>query len=920
MSLGRMTPEAGRVLTRAHAAAVAARRGEVDETDLVGALLDDTAGGFGEALRQAGANVDGVLLALLPSSNGRAGKAALLYPAPALAEALTGARRRAQARGRRETGLADLAEELLGERTGESARARVLELGVKPQEIDRAVASLRATPGGGGDTPRARTLRKFSRCLSDLARNGQLDPVIGRHREVHRLIHVLSRRAKNNPLLVGPPGIGKASIAAGLAQRIADGDAPKALAGKSIFALDLGAVAAGSDYRGVAEERVKAAIDDAREAGGQCILLIADLHTLVRGGQGGPDVGGALKPALASGDLRCIATATPEGYRNHIENDPALARSFQPIFIDEPSVAETVSILRGLRGAYESHHDIHITDEALEAAASLSHRFITEHSLPAKAIDLIDEASARAVIEREMPPAEVDEGKRRAGQLDAELRGMIAEGVEDRLIDAAEEERDRLRIEAAEAERAWHEQRSLGEEARALRDRLEWVELIEAHRSGNGATPNTSRELKQLRRRLDLVEKDLLALQEERRLYKPALGSEDIAQAVAVWTGVPARKVVEDERAKLLGMEETLHERVVGQDKAVTAVSRAVRLARAGMKDPNRPVGSFLFLGPTGVGKTELSRAVAEFLFDDEAAMVRIDMSEYMEKHSVSRLLGAPPGYIGYEDSGQLTEYVRRRPYSVVLFDEIEKAHPDVFNLLLQIMDDGRLTDGHGRTVDFKSVILIMTSNVGGHLYREAIDKPAHELDALLQEEMRSSFRPEFLNRIDAIVRFDVLRKRQIKDIVDIQIRQVNRRLEGGGIVLEAQDAVRDYLADRGFDRLQGARPLKRLIQHEVLEPLADRVLRGEFVAGDTVVLTLGRGGNGVTLRRRRPKRRRPPRSNARSATPEAVDAEDGAAGNPNSSNEEGAAETTNSPLPPERLIHEARTSSPGNYGAPCSE
>ncbi len=919
MSLGRMSPEVGRALARAHETAAAAKRGEVEGGDVVAALLDEAAGGFGEALRQAGANVDGVRQALVPSANGRGGKSALLYPAPPLTAALAGARRRAQGSGRRETGLSDLVEELFGERTGGPVRARVLDLGVKPQEIDRALAALRKTPPGASDVARARTLRKFSRCLTDLARDGLLDPVVGRNAEINRLMHVLCRRAKNNPLLVGPPGIGKASIAAGLAQRIADGDVPKALAGKNVFALDMGAVAAGSDYRGAAEERVKAAIDDARESRGQCVLLIEDLHVLTRGGQGGPDVGGALKPALSSGDLHCIATATPEGYRNHIENDPALARSFQPIFIDEPSVAETVSILRGLRSGYESHHEVHITEEALEAAAGLSHRFVTDRSLPAKAIDLIDEASARAMIEREMPPAEVDAGKRRARQIDTELRGMIADGVEERLIDAAEEERDRLRAEAAATERAWDEQRGLGEQARALRDRLEWVELLEAHRGGNGTGPNTSRALTHLRRKLDRVEKDLLALQEERRLYKAALGGEDIAQVIAVWTGIPARKVVEDERAKLLGMEETLHERVVGQDEAVTAVSRAVRLARAGMKDPNRPVGSFLFLGPTGVGKTELSRAVAEFLFDDEAAMVRIDMSEYMEKHSVSRLLGAPPGYIGYEDSGQLTEYVRRRPYSVVLFDEIEKAHPDIFNLLLQIMDDGRLTDGHGRTVDFKSVILIMTSNVGGHLYREALDRPTSELDGLLQEALRSNFRPEFLNRIDAIVRFDLLSRQQIKDIVDIQIRQVNRRLEAGGIVLEAREAVRDYLADLGFDRLQGARPLKRLIQHEVLEPLADRVLRGEFVAGDTVVLTLGRGGKSVTLRRRRPKRRRAARRGPEDYEIGTLDGEEMPPPGAASNSEDGSAEST-SPLPPERLIHEARTSSPGNYGAPCSE
>ena len=855
MNLGRVSPATIRALALAHDAAVAAKHGEIDGEDVVVALLDDDRSGFGEALRQAGANVVGVRQALSPGSNGR-GRSTLLYPAPALADALGGAWQRSSRRGRREIELPDLLEELLGEHAEAPIRSRVVELGVKPQEIDRAVAALRAQEASDeSDGPRLRTLRKFSRCLTEEAKQGLLDPVVGRHAEIRRLMHVLCRRAKNNPLLIGDPGIGKASIVAGLAQRIADGDVPRSLADKGLFALDVGTVVAGSDYRGVSEERIKAAVEDAHESRGQCILLIEDLHALVRNGPGqGLDIAGVLKPALSAGGLRCIGVTTPEGYRNHIEKDPALERTFQPIFIDQPTMAETVSILRGLRGGYESHHDVRITDEALETAAMLSHRFITERALPDKAIDVIDEASSRARIERETLPSEIDEAKRKANQLAGEVRAMRASGVEGRQVDAIATERDRLRGEVAEAEKAWTEQRALGETVRLVRDRQAWVQVLETHRDGNGAKSETSRALTSLGRKVARAEKELVALQSNKRLYKLDLEGEDVAQVVSSWTGIPLRKLVEDERSKLLGMEATLHERVVGQDKAVTAVSRAVRLARAGMKDPNRPVGSFLFLGPTGVGKTELSRAVAEFLFEDEAAMVRIDMSEYMEKHSVSRLLGAPPGYIGYEDSGQLTEYVRRRPYSVVLFDEIEKAHPDVFNLLLQIMDDGRLTDGHGRTVDFKSVILIMTSNVGGHLYRETIDKPPQELDSLLQEELRSHFRPEFLNRIDGIVRFDLLHRRQIKDIVDIQIGQVNRRLVAGGIALEAKEPVRAYLAELGFDQLQGARPLRRLIQHEVLEPLADRVLRGEFAEGDTVVLSLGRGGKGVTLRRRPPK------------------------------------------------------------------
>lgn len=858
MNLGRASSAVRRALVLAHDVAIAAKSPQIEAEDMVVALLNDNPSGIGEALRQAGVNVSGLLEALTPSSNRRI-KRSLLYPSPVLAEAISAAWNRSHRRGRREIELADLIEELIGEQATSPTRSRILDLGVKPQEIDRALATLKARenlpePKGA----RLRTLRKFSTCLTDQAKQNLLDPVVGRHAEIHRLMHVLCRRTKNNPLLIGDPGIGKTAIVAGLAQRIADGDVPIALEGKDLFSLNMGAAIGGTDYRGVAEERIKVAIDDARESRGQCILVIEDLHGLVRGGS--LDLTGLLKPALSSEDFHCIGLTTLEGYRIQIEKDPSLERIFQPIFIDQPDIPETVSILRGLRGNYESHHDVRISDEALEAAAVLSHRFIADRSLPDKALDVLDEASSRARIERETLPSELDETKRAAQQLAHEIRDMRACGVDKHQLDATVREEDRLKKEVAASEKIWSEQQLLGEEVRSLRDQQTWVQLLVSQRSGSTAKNSPLQALKDLERKLKRCEADLQALQTKTRLYKLDLEGEDIAQVVSSWTQIPLRKLVEDERSKLLSMETTLHQRVVGQDKAVTAVSKAVRLARAGMKDPNRPVGSFMFLGPTGVGKTELSRAVAEFLFDDESAMVRIDMSEYMEKHSVSRLLGAPPGYIGYEDSGQLTEYVRRRPYTVVLFDEIEKAHPDVFNLLLQIMDDGRLTDGHGRTVDFKSVLLIMTSNVGGHLYREAVGKPAQEFDLLIEEELRSQFRPEFLNRIDAVVRFDLLQKRQFKEIIDIQIAQVNHRLATGGISIEVQDAVRAYLADLGFDQLQGARPLKRLMQHEILEPLADRILRGEFVEGDTIVLSLGQGRKSISLRRRGAKRPRPVR------------------------------------------------------------
>ena len=572
---------------------------------------------------------------------------------------------------------------------------------------------------------------------------------------------------------------------------------------------------------------------------------------------------GCSKAALATGEVRCIGVATQEEYRNHIERDAALERRFPAYRVDEPSVEEAVSVLRGLRHRYEVHHGVRITDEALVAASYLAHRFISDRSLPDKAVDLVDEAAAKVVLERDTMPVEVDALERQARQIETELEELgPASRNSTETARRLRQSVDVLRQGALRDRLLWREQKALAERIVADRERLAWHRLIAHAGGGVGAS---ARSIASIERQLASNEARLAELQRDRRLFKLDLAEEDVAQVVASSTGIPLSKLLEDERAKLLEMEGSLHDRVVGQDQAVQAVSNAVRLARAGMKDPNRPVGSFLFMGPTGVGKTELSRALAEFLFDDESAMVRIDMSEYMEKHTVSRLIGAPPGYIGYDDSGQLTEAIRRRPYAVVLFDEIEKAHPDVFNILLQIMDDGRLTDGHGRTVDFRNAILIMTSNVGGHLYRETLGKKKSTLERLLAEALRSHFRPEFLNRIDAIVRFDMLDLEQIKAIVDIQVGLVNRRLEKGQIRLEVTDRVRSYLAGAGFDQLQGARPLKRVIQQEVLEPLALRVLRGEFAEGDVIELAMREGRRKGVLFKKRPKRRSTKRGAAKS-------------------------------------------------------
>jgi ATP-dependent Clp protease ATP-binding subunit ClpB len=661
-------------------------------------------------------------------------------------------------------------------------------------------------------------LEKFGRDVTELAEEGKLDPVIGRDEEIRRVIQVLSRRTKNNPVLIGEPGVGKTAIVDGLAQRIVAGDVPEGLKGKRIWALDIGAMLAGSKYRGEFEERLKAVLTEVRNAEGELILFIDELHTIVGAGaaEGAVDAGNMMKPMLARGELRAIGATTLDEYRKHIEKDAALERRFQPIFVGEPSVADTIAILRGLKERYEAHHGVRIRDAALVAAAVLSDRYIPDRFLPDKAIDLVDESASRLRMEIDSSPLELDEAERRVRQLEIELAAMGKESKDvreplERDLAEAQERRNELAAR-------WSREKEQLERVKEITRKIDELrgEAERAERSGDlqrvaeiqyGELPALEKELEEREGAPDAAEP----------MVKEEVDEDDVAAVVARWTGIPVDKLLEGETEKLIHMEERLHERVVGQDEAVVAVANALRRARSGLQDPNRPIGSFVFLGPTGVGKTELARALAEFMFDDERSMVRLDMSEYMEKHAVSRLVGAPPGYVGYEEGGQLTEAVRRRPYSVVLLDEIEKAHPDVFNILLQILDDGRLTDGQGRTVDFRNTVLIMTSNV-----RSA-------------EGMADVFRPEFLNRIDEIVEFKPLSKEQIAEIVDLQLRRVRERLAERGLQLELADEAKEVLAEAGWDPTYGARPLKRAIQRLVENPLALRLLEGEFAEGDTV-------------------------------------------------------------------------------------
>ncbi|MBL7216064.1 MAG: ATP-dependent chaperone ClpB [Desulfobacteraceae bacterium] len=693
-------------------------------------------------------------------------------------------------------------------------------------------------------------LERFSMDLTAIASKGDLDPVIGRDDEIRRIIQVLSRRTKNNPVLIGEPGVGKTAIVEGLAQRIIQGDIPETLKDKRVVALDMGALIAGAKYRGEFEDRLKAVLKEVTDSQGQIILFIDEMHTLVGAGaaEGAVDASNMLKPALARGELKCVGATTIKEYRKYIEKDAAFERRFQPVMVEEPTVEDTISILRGLKEKYEVHHGVRIKDSALVAAATLSHRYITDRFLPDKAIDLIDEATSRLRIEIDSMPAEIDTIQRKITQLEIEREALKKEkdqGSKDRLK-KIKDELAQLKSQTEEMTAHWKKEKDTISKIRNIKERLESTksEAQIAERDGNLAK---AAELKygtliELEKTLEEENQKLEDLQSSQKMLKEEVDSEDIAEVVAKWTGIPVSRMMEGEKEKLLNMEERLSLRVVGQKKAISSVANAVRRARSGLQDPNRPIGSFIFMGPTGVGKTELARALAQFLFDDEQYMVRVDMSEYMEKHSVARLIGAPPGYVGYEEGGYLTEAIRRHPYSVVLFDEIEKAHPDVFNALLQILDDGRMTDGKGRTVDFKNTVLIMTSNVGSQFIQEMGDRDGNEMEKRVMDVLRSTFKPEFLNRIDDIVIFNALGPEEIKEIVGIQISLLSKRLEANKITLKLTESAEEFLAKTGFDPVYGARPLKRAIQRYVQDPLAVKILEGSVKEEDNITVDVKDG------------------------------------------------------------------------------
>ena len=717
-------------------------------------------------------------------------------------------------------------------------------LGATRDRILEALQSVRGNQRVTDANPEGKyqALEKYGRDITDLARKGKLDPVIGRDEEIRRVIQVLSRRTKNNPVLIGEPGVGKTAIVEGLAQRIVRGDVPEGLKDKRVVELSIGSLLAGSKYRGEFEERLKAVLKEIAASEGQIILFIDELHTVVGAGaaEGAVDAANMLKPMLARGELHTIGATTLDEYRKHIEKDAALERRFQPVYVGEPSVDDTISILRGLRERYEIHHGVRIQDAALVAAAVLSQRYITDRFLPDKAIDLVDEAGSKLRMEIDSMPAELDEVERRIRQLEIEreaLRKESDQASKDRLAKLERELAD-LKESSAGLRSQWQQEKSIIDEIRSKRSRLEQLRT-EIERAERAADYAKAAELKYstvagLEKEVQAAEERLAQLQRGRKMLTEEVTPDDVAEVVAKWTGIPVTKLLEGEVSKLLKMEERLHERVVGQDEAVTVVANAVRRARAGIQDPKRPLGSFLFLGPTGVGKTLLAKALAEFLFDDEKALVRLDMSEYMEKHTVARLIGAPPGYVGFDEGGQLTEAIRRRPYAVLLLDEIEKAHPDVFNVLLQILDDGRLTDGHGRTVDFKNVVIILTSNVGSTFITELANNP-ELMRKRVMDALRGQFRPEFLNRIDEIVIFSNLVTEQLMEIVDKETRMLAKRLAERKIELELSDGAKALIAKEGFDPAYGARPIKRTIQKLILDPLAQKVLSGEFKEGDTV-------------------------------------------------------------------------------------